>query len=398
MIKLVSKIKYVVSTTVLSVVFLSLGVFPVSADELVISGNGSNSESGISVSSTAQTTIDQSNQVSVTNNVNIEASTGENDALGNTSLDTSVNTGNISSDTSIQNSVNSSQVSLNCCPKTSTDLEISNNGSDSKSEVVLSQSQDIQISVNQDASIQNTINGSANTGLNSASQNSFGNVSIQTGNIDIKEEVKNQAVNKTDVLTPQGGFDLKVNISSNGSNSKNLIILSVGNSLWLNLSNQSNIFNTQNWDLNTGENSASENTYGSVSITTGDINAGLKIENGPINSNTIISSCCNLSNTKTPNPVDPDDPGDPSGGPAQSSLPSSKSNPSSDNNQTTNGSGQIGSSGQVLAAITAAGQILPKTGSIWTILLTLISLLMFILGLYLRQHPGRDPSSVYAYL
>lgn len=393
--KFILRLNYAVILTTLAIMGLFFAISAVHAEELVISGNGSGSDSQIQVSLNATTTVEQSNQANVVNDVGVSANTGDNTASSNTASQTAINTGNINSDTSIQNSVNTSNVNLNCCPnEPNANVNISGNGSSSDNSVSLNQNQNTQINVNQNAYINNTVNGSANTGLNNANDNTHGDVSIATGNIDVKDDVKNHGINNSNVSAPQGGSDLQIKISGNGSDSNSSVNLSISNNLKINVNNYSDIQNSNSWDLNTGGNHADGNSGGSVTISTGDINLNTKIENGPINISRVNVRCCNGSN----NPQSPNDPGNPAGGPIQSSLPPSSSTSSSGDNHSSNLGSDDSSEGSVLAqAAQAAGQILPQTGSFWTILLTLASLMMFVLGLYLRQHPGRDPSLRYVY-
>lgn len=397
--QIILNIKYIAVFSALSLFALFLSVRPIFAQEMVISGNGSGADSQVLITSDSQTTVEQSNQANITNDVNVAADTGNNSASSNTATDTSINTGNINSDTSIQNSVNTSVVSLDCCPNQSDlNVNISDNGTNSQNLVDLNLSNNTSIDVNQYAYINNTVNGDANTGLNSANDNSGGDVSIKTGNINVSDDIRNHQINNTYVSAGAGGTDLNVKISGNGSDSNNLVALSLSNNLLINVQNISDILNSSNWFLNTGGNSANGNSGGSVAIITGDINVNTKITNDGINSNEVIVACCDTIFDPGDDPFDPADPGDdPAGGPI-SSLPSSSTS-KSDQTQSSAPGSNSSSPGQVLAqAIGAAGQILPATGSLWTILLTLAALIMFMSGLYLRQHPGRDPSLRYVYV
>src|SRR3989344_2565638 len=133
------------------------------AQELVISGNGSSSDSQIQTSITSTTIIEQSNKADIQNNVQLNANTGENSASDNTSADTQITTGDINTQTSIENSANVSTVLLECCPQPPSIITITGNGSDSQNLVDFQQNSDTQININQNAYIQNNLNGSANT-------------------------------------------------------------------------------------------------------------------------------------------------------------------------------------------------------------------------------------------
>lgn len=355
------------------------------AQELVISGNGSSSDSQITTTVNSTTTIEQSNQANIQNDVQLNANTGENSTSDNTNADTQIQTGDINTQVSTENSANISTVSLDCCPDVPSTITITGNGSDSQNSVDLNQNSDTQIDIVQNTYIQNNVSGSANTGGNRASDNSGGNTTITTGNINVNLNVENKNINSANVAAGQGNTSLNVKISGNGSYSTNLANVYLNNNLNISIDNRAEIINSAIWDLITGENTANGNSGGNVSIATGDINFMAEIINGPINQSLVTIGCCDDINDLD----DPDDPDDPEGGPSQTSPPPSTSQPPSSSSSP--GPGSSSSNGQVLAALTQAGQILPATGSMWTIILTLASLIMFMLGLYLRLHPGQDP-------
>lgn len=360
------------------------------AEELVISGNGSSSDSQITVAVTSETTVEQSNQGSIQNDVQLDLNTGENDTSDNTGADISITTGDISSQNSIQNIVNSSTTSLDCCPEEPSAITITDNGSNSQNSVNLNQNSDTQVSIIQNAYIQNNISGNANTGGNVASNNSGGNTSISTGDINANLNIENKKINAASVSAPQVNGDVNIKISGNGSSSNNLANISLNNNLYINIDNQADILNNTIWDLITGKNQAGGNAGGDVYIATGDIDFVAEIINGPINKSLVTIDCCNDINDQDDpgDPSDPDDPGDPGDPGDQGDKPGPPNNTTPPNNPGP-GNGSP-SNGQVLAAL-AAGQILPATGVSWTIILSLVSLIMFMLGLYLRLHPGQDP-------
>ena len=116
-------------------------------------------------------------------------------------------------------------------------------------------------------------------------------------------------------------------------------------------------------------------------IKTGSIDISKVIENGPINTSIIDVSCCS-PDTNPPGGGNPP-PGTqnpPSGG--TPSTPSSPGGPST----VTSSAG-----GSVLGAATDSGSILPATGNYYLMVMTILSAILFFLGLRLRHHPGRDP-------
>ena len=375
----------------LVVSFLTLNLFlfifnsPVIAEELILSGNGSESNSQISVSSTSNTQVSQSNQANIQNEVSTDLNTGENSVSQNTEADTTIKTGDISSETNIQISANTSLFTQNCCTTSDAKINISQNGTDSTNIVDVDNYINSQITINQSANIKNTIEGSANTGRNEANYNSGGNILIKTGDIGAINKTENMGINLSEVSASKNWVNFNIKITNNGSGTKNLINVSLNENKFIDVNNNAYFLNNLVWLLNTGENNAFGNTRGDVSIQTGNIKLNTEIENGSINISSVNVGCCNQKER-------PSDPGEPSGG-SQPKAPPISAAPSDNHNQTQNNLGSnVPSGGQVLAAVSQAGQILPATGSLWVLILTLISVLMFLLGIYLRLHPGRDPS------
>ena len=273
------------------------------AVELVISENGAGSESEVQISQETQTNVTQTNEANIANDVNVSANTGENEASGNTGGNVAVSTGDVNENLVVENSVNSSVVETDCCPQ---DIKatISGNGVDSENEIRLENENETAITVNQIAYITNNIQGNANTGENTANDNTGGSVAIDTGNIYVSGGIQNGPINSTSVKGGSGGAGVSAKISGNGAGSTNSIFANFENDADIFLNFNSDIDNFVNWDLNTGRNEASGNS-GNVSILTGDIFFDFLIKNGPINVGGVDWGCCDV--------FDPGEPGD--GGP-----------------------------------------------------------------------------------
>lgn len=82
------------------------------AVELNVSGNGAGSDNSVNINSSNTTTLNQSNQGSVTNDVNAGANTGGNNTDGG-----SVNTGGANIFVKIKNLFNSNTADVDCCPQ-----------------------------------------------------------------------------------------------------------------------------------------------------------------------------------------------------------------------------------------------------------------------------------------
>lgn len=380
----------IVSSVILFLILLL--VIPVLRDtmalELSISSNGSGSDSEITLSSSENTQVSQNNNIQVDNNVTVDSQTGGNNTSSNAG-EVSISTGDISTQTDITISGNVSAVNLNCCTfGRQGSFVISENGSGSDSQINADFTNTSLVNISQNADILNRVEIRASTGDNTANNNSS-NTTIDTGDISIGTKIINHHLNIYSVVAPRGSLlDLKVRISGNGSDSINKIDLDIRDQFEVFIRNLAEINNVLATSATTGGNSASGN-LGAVLIITGNIDIDAEIENGPINVGKLTSSCCN----NQPNTGGPQDPADPISPTAPStSNGSSSSSSSSSSSDSSSGSG---GPGQILAA--AAGQILPATGSYWIILMTLASMLMFLLGLYLRLHPGQDPGFKLAY-
>lgn len=347
------------------------------AEELTISGNGDNSQNQINISQTQTTTVEQANNANIDNNVSSTANTGENTASAN-SGDASITTGDISSNTTVENSANVSSAQVGCCP-TSTEIEVSGNGTDSENSVDVTLTNQTNVSITQNAYITNNVNGTLNTGSNTASDNS-GNVTISTGDIHAQAGIQNSVVNLASVKGSSGGSDLTISIFSNGSSSDNNVKFAQDNQTNVSINNNSYLNNILNFYANTGGNSANGNS-GDVTITTGDIFLDLFIKN-KTNFSFVDIDCCPRGGPG------PDDPGDNEDDEKDDNKDDDKKddgdNGDDDGDDGDNGGGNGGGGGpgEVLGAAT-----LPATGNNTVLGLTLMALLMLAWGIYLRSTP-----------
>ena len=346
----------------------------VNADEYVISGNGGG-ENTINVTASTNTTVEQQNTAEVTNNVEATADTGNNQASAN-SGETNIVTGNTNITSEVNNeNINQSVVEIGCC-QASSNITVSGNGSGSVNNVNVSNNNNTNISITNTASINNNVNGTANTGRNIANYN-LGSVSIKTGNISAFDIIRNKNINIYAVDSKHGGGSVSILVKNNGAGSTNSVWLMQDDSLTTNIVSSANIINNSTWDLNTGKNSASKNN-GDVTIDTGDIVFVSNIENDGINGGVIDIDCCGIDEPEEPEePEEPDNPDQTppptsNGGNGGSSGGSSSSNGSSNGISTT--------------------QILPITGAPTLLVLAIVNSIMFLLGWYLRLRSGRSPN------
>lgn len=338
----------------------------VRAEEFVISGNGAGSDSQITATVTTETTVTQTNNAEVTNNVDASATTGANEASGN-SGDASITTGDIHEDIAVENTLNASSVETPCCPS-ETFLEISGNGTDSQNLININQTSATNIGINNYANIQNNIGVNANSGGNSGNNNG-GSVSIDTGNIIIKGNIKNGPVNNYNISASIGNGGISAKVLDNENLSKNSIFLVTNNSNNTTINSIAKLGNIVFVNTNTGKNEASGN-MGDVSIKTGDISVDFTITNDPINIGGVDFTCCDINNpppSPSPSPIPTPKPGD------SGNTPYDPGNPNSGGSNLSSAGSSGGSGGpQILG--------LSFTGSARSRILSLLIGIMMLVG------------------
>lgn len=167
------------------------------------------------------------------------------------------------------------------------EISVSGNGEGSTSGVNVNVSQTTQTQQQNTAEVNNNVDVNADTGNNTASDNSGGDTSITTGDINIDSSIQNEGINQSSVELDCCQGDLSAQISGNGSNSTNSINYSVnegkeGGNTNISVYNNANITNNVSGTANTGYNQANNNS-GNVSISTGSITVSDSIINKSIN-------------------------------------------------------------------------------------------------------------------
>ena len=265
-----------------------------------ISGNGSKSDNTANVTKGGDTTVVQSNNAVVKNNVSSNASTGGNSANDNTGGDVTVKTGDASNtvNVSTQANVNKADVA-NCNCEGDTKVKISGNGSNSDNSVKLKQDADVSVYQDNYANIKNDVDANAKTGGNDANRNTGGDVTIDTGNATTNVTVSNSAnANIANVGGDghNGGGKLDLLVVGNGSKSDNDIRFTADNDTLITQSNDANIRNYVDANAKTGNNDANDNTGGDVSVTTGNAKAWVGVDNN-VNFNMADADCSCVGDT-----------------------------------------------------------------------------------------------------
>lgn len=169
------------------------------------------------------------------------------------------------------------------------DITVVGNGADSTNQANISLTRTVTIQQENNAKVNNEVSVKANTGNNEASENTGGEVSIDTGDASIKLSAYSSAnSNRASVCCEE--FDVSAKVSGNGADSVNRVNL--------NLRNDKNYYEVNNLEIknnfrvegNTGNNKANGNTDGDTKISTGDVLIEVLLSNKG-NSNEVECDC-----------------------------------------------------------------------------------------------------------
>lgn len=178
-------------------------------------------------------------------------------------------------------------------PALASDTGIYGNGALSDNRVSYNASNTTSVNQTNNTDINNNVTVSNNTGHNTASGNTGGNVSIQTGDANANVSISNMAgVNIANLSGQPMNNNASIDIMGNGAFSNNAVNYFNRTSTTLNQSNDTRIANNVDVNNNTGYNTVNNNTgsynwpwmrdnhnNGSTTISTGNANASVSIEN-----------------------------------------------------------------------------------------------------------------------
>lgn len=263
--------------------------------DVKIAGNGADSTNKVNADVTNTTGLSQTNNADVTNNVNIDAKTGKNTADKNTGGTTSISTGDIKVTGDVSNSVNQNVAQVGGGNGGSFSAEISGNGAESKNTIDLGIDSSVAVAQQNNADISNNVSVDANSGKNSANENTGGDTSIATGDANVEVGVSNIAnSNVLDLSSCDCAIDGSVKVAGNGADSKNKAEVSLETGLAASQDNNFSCGGSYGWnfwggskgdcagvkvDSSTGGNSANENTvHGSDPVvSTGDAGGNVSV-------------------------------------------------------------------------------------------------------------------------
>ena len=274
--------KQIFSAMTAGALLLNVATPALAGTTLEISGNGSDSDNTVDVSTSNNTAVVQNNEAHVNNNIKVESNTGENTADDNTGGDVEIETGDADTEVNVSNSLNSNQASVDCCNEGDTEVKISGNGSDSDNEIDLNLDNSTVVTQENDAKIGNEVDVDSDTGDNSADDNTGGDVVIETGDADAEVNIDNMVNFNAADVDCGCVLDLTAKIAGNGTESDNKIKADVEGGSEVFQDNAICLDNSGDVDADTGDNDAEDNT-GSVdsdpSITTGDADTNVSVEN-----------------------------------------------------------------------------------------------------------------------
>jgi hypothetical protein len=254
--------------------------------DVLISGNGSDSDNNVDLNNARSTELYQTNAAQIRNNVDVDADTGDNSADDNTGGDVSLRTGDASTMVVLKTQANANVASIGGNGGGgSLSAWITGNGTDSDNDITIDNANDTLLTQANAADVYNRVDVDADTGDNSADDNTGGDVSLETGDADAFVRVDN-AVNFNSADLGCGcEMDLLAKISGNGSDSESDIDLTLGGELEAFQNNAADLDNhLKHIDLDTGYNSTDDNT-GEVdeasdpSLETGDAVADVRVNN-----------------------------------------------------------------------------------------------------------------------
>jgi hypothetical protein len=247
--------------------------------DVEVSGNGTDSDNSVGLGVSNYTTVGQNNNAYVSNYVNSDAKTGNNDADDNTGGDVSINTGDAETETIVSTTANSNHALVGGNGDSgSVSALISGNGSDSDNDVALGLVSATTMFQDNSAIVYNTVYSDAKTGGNDANDNTDGDVEIETGDASVMVDIANALNSNSAHVMGENGGSVSAMITGNGSDSDNEMSLGLYAFTTLYQDNHAWVDNYVNADAKTGHNDADDNTGGSVSIDTGDADVDVNIE------------------------------------------------------------------------------------------------------------------------
>lgn len=268
-----------------AVLFSSLSPLAFADTNLTISGNGADSDSSATVTTTQTVNVVQNNTADIDNDVDSSSNTGGNVARNNTGGGTAILSGNADNTVSVLNAVNINRAILpGNTSNGGINTTITGNGADSDNTATVTKTDSVSTYQDNQADIDNDIDVRARTGNNRASENTGGDTTILTGRAETQVDVLNKA--NANFATPfpsawsnNGSGWVNAVISGNGADSDNATTFDLRTDRTTVQNNDADVDNDVEANANSGRNDARNNTGGSVLVDTGSARSQVDVTN-----------------------------------------------------------------------------------------------------------------------
>jgi len=268
---------------------------------VIVSGNGSDSDNTVDIEQSQNTTVNQSNYANISNDIYAKADSGDNSVDDSTGGDVEIDTGAASATVNVVNTVNSNEAVVNCggCAPDLT-VEISGNGDGSDNNVWYDYNQEKGDSgtwVAQDnvAIVRNDVEVRADSGDNSVDDSTGGDVKIDTGEAKATATITTSLNANVAFVAGGNGGALELKILGNGSDSDNEIDVELSANTTLFQNNFAKVLNDVYVKADSGDNSVDDSTGGSVEIDTGAATAGATVDTMANFNWAEVLDCCEFS-------------------------------------------------------------------------------------------------------
>ncbi len=231
--------------------------------DILISGNGSQSDNDVNLDTTNDNSVFQSNDADISNDITSFASTGQNKANRNTGGDVIVFSGNADSHIGIQTKANANISRIgndNVAGSHKSSYHIIGNGSMSDNSINAMSNRSNLVVQDNSARVRNTIDINSITGKNKANDNTNADVLIDAGQATALIDIENMA----NFNAVHGDCGCLINseamISGNGSHADSNIRINLDDTMSHFLTNISDFLNYININASSGDNDANRNT------------------------------------------------------------------------------------------------------------------------------------------
>jgi len=232
--------------------------------DLTVSGNGTNSDNNVDLDVTDKVTVKQDNKADVDNKVDVEASTGKNEANDNTGGNVVIDTGDVVVESvKVSNALNVNSATVGDDRDSGVlSAWISDNGSDTDNKIDLALLSEVEVDQENDADVENDVWVDGVTGKNEGEDNTGGDSEVTTGDVTVDVTVDTMAnFNQADVSgTSMGEVELK--IKENGTDSDNTLDLDLTDALDVDQDNDFDADSDVDVEGKTGDNELEDNTLG----------------------------------------------------------------------------------------------------------------------------------------